>query len=121
MHDLLGSENLNCPRNAMMLLSTVHVFFGTLQLWLTPFKVDLVSSFCATDLPQYLGYRMLAETLFPTSTRSISAVMSGMISSAMMQLSDPSSSRTAERLNLLHLNFSLSTLLAPRWSICPVL
>ena len=60
--DLLGSENLNSPRNAMLVASFVHILFDNLQLWMTPYKVDLVLRFCTTRSPLYLGCRILTGT-----------------------------------------------------------
>ena len=37
---LLGSENLNSPRNAMLFAPLVHKRFDRLDIWLTPFEAS---------------------------------------------------------------------------------
>ena len=117
---LLGSENIQSPKNAMILASNVHTFFDELDLWLTPFKVDLVSSLCSMGLPLSLDCR-IAESLSPTSTRSISLMIVGVDTSAPLPLFKPTRYRVVGKLNLLHLSSSLSTPLVLRSHICPVL
>jgi len=41
--DLLGSENIHNPLNAMGLSGMAHKFFDELGIWLTPLEVGLVS------------------------------------------------------------------------------
>lgn len=74
--------NPNSPRNTMMLESAVHILFDSLNLWLTPFEVDLVPIFFTVGLSPYLGYRTVMEKLSLTSTRSILIKRCGTHSSA---------------------------------------
>ena len=51
MRNLLGSENLDNPRNALMLAPVARNIFDGLDLWLAPFEVDWGSSLCTINLP----------------------------------------------------------------------
>jgi len=82
-HVLLGSENLNNPRNAIMLAPISRKHFDRLDVWLIPFKVNLVLGLCALGLPQSLDFRIV-ETLSSTSTSSIALLTIGVLTSPLL-------------------------------------
>jgi len=74
---VLGSDDLNSPRNAMMLAPVAHWMFDSFNLWLTPFKVGHLVPCFRPHKPTAATRLRKTENLCPMRTNSISPSATG--------------------------------------------